>query len=162
MPIKRRPAHRRPITRDEFVTLAAPFIGLPITFAGRGGGTCLLIEAGPQDQPVPNRDYLRSATKMMMQWSWRVESARAIRFGSWSRDRKMENGIATLVGRTILEIGIEGRLPELRLALSGGLWISTFMTAEGQPSWAAFLPDGSWLTVERGLLIHDTQNVGVP
>jgi hypothetical protein len=33
------------------------------------------------------------------------------------------------------------------------------MTAEGQPQWAIFLPDQSWITVERGLVIRDTQNV---
>ncbi len=95
----------------------------------------------------------------MLEWSWRVESRRAVRFGSWSGDRKVSNGLASLTGRSIIELGVEGRLPELNVALTGGVWLHSFMTAEGQPAWTVFLPDGSWLCVERGVLVHDTQNL---
>jgi hypothetical protein len=32
------------------------------------------------------------------------------------------------------------------------------MTAEGQPEWTILMRSGGWITVERGRLIHDTQN----
>jgi hypothetical protein len=55
---------------------------------------------------------------------------------------------------------VEGRLPELVIALSGGLWVHAFNTAEGQPQWTVFLPDESWLRVDGGRLVHNTQNAG--
>jgi hypothetical protein len=55
-------------------------------------------------------------------------------------------------------VGVTGRLPELVLGLSDGRWIHSFMTADGQPAWTVFLPGGGWLTVERGGIVHETQN----
>ena len=95
----------------------------------------------------------------MIQWSWRVERKRSIAFGSWSGERKINNGIASLKNRFLEEILIEGRLPELYLTLSGNLWLHSFATAEGQPEWTVFLLDGSWITVDRGVLFYDTRNV---
>ena len=95
----------------------------------------------------------------MLQWSWRIESARAIRLGSWSGERRITNGVQALAGRRVVDVSVTGRLPELVVSLSDGLWVHSFMTAEGQPEWTVFLPDGSWLHVVRGRLAHDTQNV---
>lgn len=97
----------------------------------------------------------------MFQWSWRVESAGAIRFGSWSSERRITTGVQALAGRRVVDLSVTGRLPELVISLSGGLWVHSFMTAEGQPEWTVFLPDGSWTHVVRGRLAHNTQNVGL-
>jgi len=97
----------------------------------------------------------------MIEWSWRLEGRRSINAGSWSSERGITIGVRSLKGRHLIGIAVVGRLPELVLQLSGGLWLHSFMTAEGQPEWAVFLRDGSWVTVEAGRLIHDTQNVGL-
>jgi hypothetical protein len=95
----------------------------------------------------------------MIEWSWRVERARSIEVGSFSSERRIDAGIARLSGSRIKTIDIAGRLPELVVELSDGRRIHSFMTAEGQPAWTILLPDKSWLAVERGTLVHDTQNV---
>jgi hypothetical protein len=94
----------------------------------------------------------------MVEWSWRIESPRGIVFGSWSSDRRIDNGIARLKSLRLDAIALVGRLPELLVNFSSDRWLSTFMTAEGQPEWTIFLPDHSWLTVERGTVVHDTRN----
>ena len=91
----------------------------------------------------------------MIQWSWRVERARAVEVGSWSSERRINAGITRLTGSRISDITIDGRLPELVLALTGKRWVHSFMTADGQPEWTVFLRDGTWLTVEDGHVIHD-------
>ena len=73
----------------------------------------------------------------MVEWSWRVESSRSVQFGSWSGNLKMDNGIRTLIGRSVEEISLVGRLPELYIHLSAGRWVHTFMTREGGPEWDA-------------------------
>ena len=95
----------------------------------------------------------------MMQWSWRVEAARSIRFGSWSGEQRITNGVRSLAGASIADITLSGRLPELTVALSNRRWLQSFMTAEGQPGWVVFLPTKRWLCVERARLVLDTQNV---
>ena len=95
---------------------------------------------------------------MMLEWSWRVERARSIEAGSWGTDRRIDGAVARLRGPTVSVISVTGRLPELVIELADGRWVHSFMTAEGQPEWTVFLPDGSWITVERGRIIHDVQN----
>jgi hypothetical protein len=94
----------------------------------------------------------------MIEWSWRVESPAGIQFGSWSGKRKMEHGILGLIGHKIEGIALTGRLPEISIRLSGGKWVHSFMTAEGQPEWGLFLPDSSWLCVRRGRLFQEYDN----
>ena len=94
----------------------------------------------------------------MVEWSWRVERQRSIAFGSWSSDRRIDAGIERLAGPRVTDVTIAGRLPELVIALSDRRWVHTFKTAEGGPAWAVFLRDGTWVTVEAGRLVHDTQN----
>jgi hypothetical protein len=95
----------------------------------------------------------------MIEWSWRVEKPRSIQSGSWSSERRITAGVRALKGRRIADLTVEGRLPELNLRLDAGVWVHSFATAEGQPQWTLFLRNGSWITVERGRLVHDQQNV---
>ncbi|HEX2092971.1 MAG TPA: hypothetical protein VHG28_11235 [Longimicrobiaceae bacterium] len=152
----------RRVTLDDLAALTRPLVGLPVTRAWRGHGSCIVLEIGPLTGTHPRTGNPCADASIMVEWSWRVESRRAVRFGSWSTDRKISGGLASLTGRTVLDVGVEGRLPELSVALDGGVWLRSFMIVEGQPAWTVFLPDGSWLCVERGVLVHDTQNVPSP
>ncbi len=44
---------------------------------------------------------------------------------------------------------------ELVVGLSGGRWVHSFTTVEGQPEWALKLPGGRWISVKRGKLHVD-------
>ncbi|MDE1993540.1 MAG: hypothetical protein KGI75_13630 [Rhizobiaceae bacterium] len=74
----------------------------------------------------------------MIEWSWRIESQDAILCGSWSDEEGWEEIFKSLVSREVQEVSIHGRLPELLIALTGGLYVASFMTAEGQPEWTIF------------------------
>jgi hypothetical protein len=156
----------RPITAVEFQERVAPLVGLPVSRTWRGYGSALFLELGTlhEESSPPSRIWprgrvsLKGEATVMIQWSWRVERPRSIAFGSWSTDRRMDFGIARLEGHRVEGITVEGRLPELVIALSGGLWVHAFNTAEGQPQWVLFLPDGSSLTVAAGRLVRNTQN----
>ena len=147
------------ITPSRFADLTRPLVGLPVSHSWRGFGSAIFLELGALKSTGEGREP-RGRVSVMLQWSWRVESARAIRFGSWSGERRITNGVQSLPGRRVVDVGVTGRLPELVIALSDGLWVHSFMTAEGQPEWTVFLPDGGWLHVVRGQLTHNTQNVG--
>jgi hypothetical protein len=89
---------------------------------------------------------------LMLEWSWRVECPRAIQFGSWSENPRITRGIQSLQGHTVLDVQLEGRIPELVLTLDRNRWVHTFMTAEGQPQWYIRLHDGAGLGIHRGHL----------
>jgi hypothetical protein len=137
---------------SEFVELTRPLVGLEVSRPWRGYGSCVVLELGPLVEKYRASEKPRGRVSIMMEWSWRVQTARAVSFGSWSSERKMNNGIARLEGMLVQEISIEGRLPELSVRLSGNRWLRSFMTAEGQPSWCVRLDDGSWLSVQRGVI----------
>ena len=158
--------YQRPISTSEFDELARVAIGLPLSHTWRGHGSAIFAELGrlrrperhPPGSKLPAFRHPRGEVGVMIEWSWRVERARSIQFGSWSTEARITSGVAGLAGERVTTIGVDGRLPELVIGLTDGRWLRSFMTSHGQPRWAVFLPDGSWLTVERGRIIHDTQN----
>jgi hypothetical protein len=149
---------RHVISRERFRDLTRPLAGLPVSRAWRGAGSAIVLELGALEKRYERTGKPKGEAALIIDWSWRVEGARSVPFGSWSGDRKIANGLRSLVGRTVLDLQVTGRLPELSVTLSGNRWLQSFMTAEGQPAWSVFLQDESWLCVERGVLVHDEQN----
>jgi hypothetical protein len=143
----------------EFAELTRPLVGLAVSRPWRGHGTCVVLELGPLTRQYRGSGHPRADVSIMVEWSWRVESRGAVRFGSWSSDPKINSGIARLRGLTIQELSSVGRLPELQVCLSGNHWLHSFMTAEGQPEWTVFLPDRSWLRVRRGRIVRERPSV---
>jgi len=89
----------------------------------------------------------------MIEWSWRIEKPRSILGGSWSSERKWLGFLQELIGAKVTGIRVQGVLPEIEVALSNGLRVASFMTAEGQPSWSLGARRlGKWLRVKRGKL----------
>jgi hypothetical protein len=141
------------ISAGEFESLTRPLIGLPVSCPWRGCGSAIFLELGSLARR-PSRGS-RGEASIMIEWSWRVERRRGIRFGSWSGSRKITLGISSLQDHLIEEISLVGRLPEISIRLSGATWLHSFMTAEGQPAWVVFLPDRTWLTVRRGRIVRE-------
>lgn len=131
---------------------------MPVSRVWRGYGSALFLELGAL-RPRPRLrggESLMGERSVMIQWSWRIEAPRSIMAGSWSTDRKIDNAIQRLAGRTVLEVEVQGRIPELVITLSGGLWLYSFAAVEPQPQWVLFLGDGDWLHVERGRILRNT------
>jgi hypothetical protein len=146
------------LTRERFHELTRPLVGMPVSHAWRGFGSAMFLELG--ELTTSTRTYRKRGevthidgeAKLMLEWSWRVESPRAIQFGTWSSNRRMTRGIESLQGHTVLDVQLEGRIPELVVTLDRNRWVHTFMTAEGQPQWSVRLHDGAWLGIHRGHL----------
>lgn len=145
------------ISRDRFVELTQPLIGLAVSRPWRGYGSALFLELGSLRRLPPQKNPKGRFT-VMIEWSWRIERARSIEAGSWSSERRINAGIARFAGLRVTEVLVEGRLPELVIGLSDKRRVHSFMTAEGQPAWTILMRAAGWITVERGRLIHDTQN----
>ncbi len=143
------------ITEAAFIQLIQPLIGLPITKVWRGYGSAIFLELGTLQTSMEAGKLMENGeATIMIEWSWRVKKARSILFGSWSSDRKITSCLNKLTGASIEKLGVVGRLPELEIKLSNGLFVSSFMTAEGQPEWAILFPDRPPVTVYGGVLVR--------
>ena len=145
---------KRTISANRFATLVRPLLGLRVSRAWRGHGSVVFLELGKLRKVLSGRNPKGDAT-IMIEWSWRIETAGGIRSGSWSSERRLSNGISDLQGRRVVAVTVAGRLPEVEVELTGGRWLRSFMTDQGQPAWAVFLTDGTWLCVERSHVVHD-------
>jgi hypothetical protein len=116
-------------------------IGMPVSHVWRGYGCALFLEFGrlsPRTRRDGNEGNPDGEFGVMIQSSWRIESARTILCGSWSDEALWEPAFVGLIGRTVVDVNTFGRLPELTIALTEDLHVSSFMTAEGEPAWALF------------------------
>lgn len=153
----------RPLLTDYSAFLAS-FIGLPVSHVWRGYGSALFVELGDLTPTRVRRDGSpgnpEGEMSLMIEWSWRIERPRSILCGSFSEETKWPGAFAKLVGSTVENVTIFGRLPEVSLAFSNGLHLSSFMTADGQPQWVLFdrrKPTTSWLAVERGAVTYGVE-----
>jgi hypothetical protein len=92
---------------------------------------------------------------LMIQWSWRIENAASILCGSWSEEPLWEPTFDLLRNKVVVELSVVGRLPEIVVGLTEGLYVSSFMTAEGDPQWSLFdRRSGTvrWLCIRDGSL----------
>ena len=74
--------------------------------------------------------------------------------GASSSSGLRQAALKSLIGGEVKQVTMTDRLPEISLALSNGLHVTSFMTAEGQPSWSiiARVPQLGSLQVKRGKL----------
>lgn len=133
------------ISTDDFHTLTRPLIGLPVSRTWRGYGSAIFFELGRLTERERSRPdgsigtTMKGESGILIEWSWRVERARSVYFGSWSTNPRITNSLAKLERLTIVDIRVEGRLPELVVQLSGGLWVHSFTTVQSQPQWVLAL-----------------------
>jgi hypothetical protein len=116
-------------------------VGLPLSHLWRGYGSAIFLEFGrltPGIRASGEAADPSGELGLMIEWSWRIENRTSILCGSWSDEPLWKPTFDLLAGQTAVEVSLFGRLPEVSLALSGGLYVSSFMTADGDPSWCLF------------------------
>ncbi len=127
--------------------LSAATVGMPVSHVWRGYGSALFLEFGklsarlgkdgsPRLRSDGSSGTPQGEITLMIQWSWRIEDEHSIVCGSWSDDELWQPSFDRLVGQVVTGLTTFGRLPEVSVALSGGLYVASFMTAEGDPECA--------------------------
>lgn len=114
---------------------------MPVSHVWRGYGSALFIELGkltPSTRRNGSPGEAAGEFEMMIESSWRIEEQSSILCGSWSDEELWAPSFARLLGQHVEDLVTFGRLPELMLSLSGGLHVSSFTTAEGDPAWTLF------------------------
>jgi hypothetical protein len=143
------------ISREELARLTHPLIGLEVSRASSGYGSAVLMDFG-QLTPVTlgRRQSLRGEARLMLEWDWRFETDLGIVFGSSSSNPDLAAGLAELEGQSVVALSVEGNPPDLVVELSGGLRARSCSCREGDPRWALWLPDRTFIHCEAGVLHH--------
>jgi hypothetical protein len=147
--------------------LETPFFdslaGKPVSHIWRGYGSAIFIEFGEltftarRDGSAIHPD---GELTLMIEWSWRIEKPRSILGGSWSSERRWPAFFNVLTQAKVLKAETFGVLPEIVVWLDNGLRVASFMTADGQPSWALIsrVQNIGSLCVKRGKLHVEGSN----
>lgn len=91
----------------------------------------------------------------MIEWSWRIEDAASIVCGSWSDEELWSPTFDRLKGARVADVQLFGRLPEISVELTNGMFVTSFMTSEGDPVWALLDrrgPEAATISVRQGRL----------
>lgn len=125
------------------MSVESPFfdalIGKPISHIWRGHGSAIFIEFGELTTTTKedkNTAKLFGELSLMIEWSWRIEKPKSILGGSWSSEARWPRMFEKLKGSTVTNVEVYGHIPEVCVSLSNGLRITSFMVAEGQPTWS--------------------------
>lgn len=128
--------------------------GLAISYTWRGHGSAIFIEIGELTRDEKRNNPIGEYS-VMLDCDWRVEESKNIQCSSLSDIDLIEKSISGLIGESILKLELVGALPEIKLILSSGKRIQSFTSDAGNPDWAIFLPDKSWLGSKEGNLVHE-------
>ena len=97
-------------------------------------------------------------------FDWRIERPRSV-YGSRNCTRRRQRSItAKLLGTNVTSASVFGRLPELQIGFSSGLWLTTFGLGRGDPDWSVSFrhPSILHLGTTKGRLSVDRRDFEPP
>jgi hypothetical protein len=159
-----------PTSLEIFGKYRSALLTKPLSAVWRGHGSAIFFEFG-RLSPQVRRDGTAGNSQgdftVMIEWSWRIESEDAIVCGSWSDENGWDEIFQSLIGREVQDVSLHGRLPEISIALAGGLYLASFMTAEGQPGWTIFdrcseQQKSGWIEVRDGKVREALETKSAP
>ncbi|WP_035612695.1 DUF3027 domain-containing protein [Haloferula sp. BvORR071] len=143
------------VGEEEFEALVRPLIGLEVSLLWKGYGTAIFLELGVLGPPSRPGGRGNGEACIAIEEDWRVETQRAVAFGSSDSRGEIAAGIASLQGSLMTAISFAGRIRELLVEFSNGQGLRTMVMTRRDPEWSIRLPDGRWLGVEAGRITLD-------
>jgi len=130
--------------------------GLPVSHVWFGHGSALFLELGALSRGRAHRDGSTGNSKgevtVIADFGWRIERIRSILGGSGDSKKALLSITQKLLGATVLSAQFVGRVPELELQFSNGLWLVTFSHYAGQPTWAVLFGESGEICIKGGRL----------
>jgi hypothetical protein len=135
-----------------------------VSYSWFGDYSALYLEIGDLKEQFKKdgtkRDHPIGAITLYTGFGWRIEGPRSIIGGSESAKSNQKQLANKLIKSTITSIETIGRISELSIGFSNGVYLSTFNASKGQPDWTiSFNKLGiGHLGIQRGFLHHDTRS----
>jgi hypothetical protein len=143
-----------------FSRIARELEGMKVSHLWRGYGSAFFLEFGvltPRQRRDGSEGNPFGEISIGIEWSWRIEGENSIICGSRSEEESWNSAFAQVRNTALAKLSLHGRLPELELAFTNGVFIASFMTAEGQPEWSITdrrVSPNVWLSVRNGALFE--------
>lgn len=138
------------IAIESFRTITTRIRGLRVSLPWKGYGSAIFLELGQVTNDLLNRArHGRGEACVAVEWDWRVEAQGCVLFGSSNSRPEIANGIADLQGKTILDMVVEGAVPELVVTFDNGRVLRSMAMIGGDPQWAIRLHSGAYLYARR-------------
>ena len=116
-------------------------VGHPVSHVWFGDYSALYLEVGElTPSKLIGRDGSlgnpRGDFTVCAGFDWRIERLRSV-YGSRDCTRKRQRSITSkLLGTMVTSATVYGRLPELQVGFSSGMWLITFGLGRGDPDWS--------------------------
>ena len=125
--------------------------GLRISGVWRSIDPCVFLEIGRLSRTALTPVHVRlkatprqqGQVTFMIESDWRIEKPRSIQVGSGFRTGRIDKGLASLVGVSIVGAELAGAVPELTLLLDDRRRFRTFTNWTHQPRWSFGFNDAS-------------------
>ena len=144
------------LSPDDVACLTRPLLGLRVAEAWRGHGAALCLELGRLARRE-GEPHARGTGSLLMEWSWQVVGSRGRVAGSWAPDGRVTAVLRGVVGRRVTALTVSGPAAALTVTLDGNRQVHAVGPSGLAPQWTLFLPDGTWLAVEDGRVVHDCE-----
>jgi Protein of unknown function (DUF3027) len=142
---------RTELSIHRFASYVRVLSGMEVSLPWKGYGSAIFLELGRLSLQE-GRHHERGEAAIFVEWDWRVENGKTVLYGSSQSRPKIEKGIANLKGTKIEQISAVGSVPELVINFSNGQCLKSMVMTSGDPQWNIRLPNGTWLSCERGRL----------
>lgn len=134
------------ITGSEVERHLARLAGMKISRVWLGHADALFLECGRLRAETVRTSKrvvrpVHGQVTFMLECCWRVEKARSLDFGIFSRRGIIDERHRGLKGRRIAGVEATGRIPELRIELDDGRAVSTFTAHRKEPGWSIGFKD---------------------
>jgi len=150
-------------------TLLNTLVGMPVSHVWFSDYSVFYLELGeltPSTQRRRDGSLMNphGEARIYAGFDWRIERSHSICCGRHDSVTRRESVIRSLVGTVVTEANVSGRVHELSIGFSNGLWLATFDMSPGGPEWhILFKKKEAYLETRRGRLrMPKDENPPVP
>ena len=115
-------------------------VGLPVSHVWFSDHSVVYLELGdlkpnPKQRGDGSQMNPNGEMSIYCGYDWRIEDHNSIVCSRDNPDKTRKNVFESLKDTEVIEVGLFGRIPELSVGFSSGLWLATYGLSEGDPDW---------------------------
>jgi hypothetical protein len=135
---------------SSFSDVTSTIRGLEVSHPSKGAGSAIFLELGQVAPPAGRQRNGRGEACISVGWDWGVEACESVLYGSSNRGPEIAKYIDDLRHTKIIDLVVEGAVPELIIRFDNGQVLRTMAMLRGDPQWWIRLQSGGFLYARRG------------
>ncbi len=149
------PKYLRSLSASELNDITQTLRHIPVAAAEKAYGSAFTLFFGATTQRLVTSkgrcvSFTESSVALDVERDWRLEFGTEIQCGSSDNRPEIAEGIAVLVGQSIVRLNATGTIPELEVAFTSGHVLRTMAATRGHSAWSITLSENLWVTPHDG------------